>query len=94
MNAITVNTAISNFSKLVTSTIRNYEETLIVSDEGSVILIAEDEWNSMVETIRLFRDKKSLNALLEGHTSRKKRVKSVRKTVKEAFYDLQNTDSE
>jgi PHD/YefM family antitoxin component YafN of YafNO toxin-antitoxin module len=93
MNAITVNTAISNFPKLITNTIRNYEETLIVSDEGSVILIAEEEWNSMTETIRLFRDKKSLSALLEGHALRKQKKKTAIKTIEEAFYDLQNIDT-
>jgi len=94
MNAISINTAISNFSKIVTNTINNYDETLIVSDEGSVVLVAEEEWNSMVETIRLFRDKKSLNALFEGHASRKMRMKSNGKTIDQAFYDLQGVDSE
>jgi|JFJP01.1.fsa_nt_gi PHD/YefM family antitoxin component YafN of YafNO toxin-antitoxin module len=93
MNAITINNAISNFSQIVTDTVRNFEETLIVGEQGSVVLISQQEWNSIIETIRLFRDKRSLKALLDGHDMRKKGQKSKSKTINEAFYDLQDTHS-
>ena len=93
MNTITINNAISNFPQLITNTIRNFEETVIVGEQGSVVLISQQEWNSIMETIRLFRDKKSLKALIEGHNARKKGKKSKSKTINQAFYDLQDTHS-
>ncbi len=93
MNAITINNAISNFPQIVTNTIRNFEETLIVGEQGAVVLVSQLEWNSIMETIRLFRDKKSLKALIEGHNARRKGQKSKSKTVNQVFYDLQDTHS-
>jgi len=88
MNAITINNAISNFPQIVKNTINNYEETLIVGEQGSVVLISQQEWNSIMETIRLFRDKKSLKSLVDGHNARKKGLTNKSKPVEEAFYDL------
>jgi PHD/YefM family antitoxin component YafN of YafNO toxin-antitoxin module len=93
MNTISINNAISNFPQLITNTIRNIEETVIVGEQGSVVLISQQEWNSIMETIRLFRDKKSLKSLLEGQNSRRKGQKSKGKTINQAFYDLQDTHS-
>lgn len=54
-----------------------------------VVLIDRRDWENMLETLRLFQDKVSLKALLDGHKAREAgdSVKSV--TVEEAFYDLQ-----
>jgi len=88
MNTITYNNAIKNFPQLIAGSIANNEETFIVSDQGSVVLIPETEWNAIQDTIKLFRDKKSLKALLLGHRKRRKGLKSKGKTIEEAFYDL------
>jgi len=93
MNTITINNAISNFPQLITNTIRNFEETVIVGEQGSVVLISQQEWNSILETVRLFRDKKSLKSLLDGHSARKNKSIPKGKLINEAFYDLQDTDS-
>jgi len=93
MNTITINNAISNFPQLITNTIRNFEVTVIVSEQGSVVMISQQEWNSIMETIRLFRDKKSLKSLLDGQNARRKGHKLTSKTINQAFYDLQDTHS-
>jgi len=93
MNTITINNAISNFPQIVNNTIKNFEETLIVGDQGAVVLISQQEWDSMMETIRLLRDKKSLKSLIEGQNIRKKGLKSKGKTITQAFYDIQDTHS-
>ncbi|MBI4645934.1 MAG: type II toxin-antitoxin system Phd/YefM family antitoxin [Bacteroidia bacterium] len=86
MNAITINNAITNFPKLVADTIRNFEETIIVSDQGSVVLISQTDWERIIETLRLLRDKQSLKALIEGHKIRRKKQKHQGKTIEEAFF--------
>jgi len=93
MNAITINNAISNFPQIVTNTIRNFEETVIVGEQGAVVLVSQQEWNSIMETMRLFRDKKSLQSLIEGHKVRRKKLVPQGKTINQAFYDLQDTNS-
>lgn len=93
MNAITMDNAISNFPQIVTDTIRNFEETVIVGEQGAVVLVSQQEWNSMVETLRLFRDKKSLKSLLEGHSIRRKGLRPKSETINQAFHDLQDINS-
>ena len=88
MNAITLNKALNNFPLLINNAVSNFEETVIVSEKGSVVVVAQSEWNSIMETIKLLKDKQSLKSLLEGHNLRRKSVKSETKTIEEAFYDL------
>lgn len=93
MNTLTVNKALTNFPKLIENTINNFEETIIVSDSGSVVMISQSEWNSIMETIKLLTDKQSLKALIEGQKNREEGKKSESKTIQEAFYDIQNINS-
>jgi len=88
MNEISLSDAISNFPLLVSNTIKNEEETVIVADQGSVVLVSQNEWNEIMETLRLLQDKKSLKALLEGHQKRKAGIKPEGLTLTEAFDDL------
>lgn len=66
---------------------------MIVGEQGAVVLISQQEWDSIMETIRLFRDKKSLKSLFEGHSQRKKGQKSKGKTINQTFYDIQDPNS-
>ncbi len=93
MNTITINNAVSNFPQIVSDTIKNYEETVIVGEQGAVVLVSQQEWNSIMETVRLLRDKQSLKSLIDGHKARKNGRKPKGKQINEAFYDLQNIDS-
>lgn len=93
MNAIGVQKAVTMFPELIQNTIENCEETVIVSDNGAVVLIDQREWESMMEMVRLFQDKTSLKALLDGHETRKKGVPPNHVNIKEAFYDLQTENS-
>ena len=88
MNTITIKKAISDFPKIVENTISNFEKTVIVVENGAVVLISQSEWNIIQETIDLLKDKQSLKALFEGHNNRKEGKKSESKTIEEAFYDL------
>ena len=70
MNTLSIQEASTNFSNLIESTIKNSDETLIVTDYGAVMMIDNDYWEEIQETLRLLRDKKSLAALLNGHQLR------------------------
>jgi PHD/YefM family antitoxin component YafN of YafNO toxin-antitoxin module len=88
MNAIGVKQAIQNFPQLIRDTVNNREETIIVSDNGAVVLIEQQEWENMQETLRLLQDKTSLKALLEGHRVRDMGNVPESVSIEEAFYDL------
>jgi len=93
MNIVSIQNAINIFPDLVQKTIENCEETVIASNSGAVVLVDQHEWESMLETVRLFRDKISLGALLDGHMdghkSRKIGNPVQADTVEEVFHDLQ-----
>ncbi|MCD4794152.1 MAG: type II toxin-antitoxin system Phd/YefM family antitoxin [Bacteroidales bacterium] len=88
MNTITIKKAITDFPKIIENTVNNFEETVIVSEKGAVVLIAQSEWNNIMETIKLLKDKQSLKALIEGHNIRNSSNKTEGKTIQQAFYDL------
>lgn len=50
-------------------------------------MLSQHHWDGMLETLRLLKDKKSLNALLGGHAKRKQGINQG-KSPKEIFYDL------
>ncbi len=70
MNTIGIQQAVQDLPQIIQYTLDNCEETVIVSERGVVVMVDQREWKNMQETLRLFRDKKSLNALLEGHRNR------------------------
>jgi len=86
MNAVSMNNAIKDLPGLINRTITDLDETVIVSDFGSVVLIEQTEWESIQETLRLLNDRRSLKALLESHRSRDEGKKIESKSVEEAFY--------
>ena len=90
MHAVSVKNAMKDLPGLIDHTIKNVEEVLIVSDYGSVVIIDQKEWESIQETLRLLKDKRSLKALLESHKMRDENKKIKAKSVEEAFYDLQD----
>ena len=90
MNTITVREASVNLPSVIEQTINNYDETVIVSEQGTVVMVAESYWESMQETLRLLQDKRSLKALLDGHRQRETGQPIQAKTVDEVFGDLQS----
>lgn len=89
MNAVSVQTAMKDLPELIDRTIKNTDEMVIVSDAGSVVVIDQNEWESIQETLRLLRDSRSLKALLESHKLRAEGKKIESKSIEEAFFDLQ-----
>jgi len=88
MNALSLREASSNLPNIVENTIKNCDETLIVTDYGAVMMIDKEYWEEIQETLALLSDKQSLAALLEGHKLRDKGIKPSGKTINEVFNDL------
>jgi PHD/YefM family antitoxin component YafN of YafNO toxin-antitoxin module len=87
MKTITLNNAILDLPMIISSVIKNQEETVIATDDGAVIMVDQDNWNSIIETLRLLKDSKSLEALLQGHKDRDEN-KSNGKPINLVFDDL------
>jgi len=51
-------------------------------------MLPQDDYESMMETLRLLEDKKSLKALLDSHTLRDQGKEVVSYSVEEVFSDL------
>lgn len=94
MNAIGIQQAMRTLPQLVQRTITDAEETVIVAENGAVVLIDQREWEQAMETLRLFQDKTSLRALLDGHKARDAGRIPAGVTFEEAFHDLQDSYSE
>ena len=88
MNTLSLRQATANFPNLIENTIKNCDETLIVTDYGAVMMIDKEYWEEIQETLALLRDKQSLAALLEGHQLRDKGITPQGKTINEVFNDL------
>jgi PHD/YefM family antitoxin component YafN of YafNO toxin-antitoxin module len=73
MVSVTLNNAVGNLPKIIADTISNQEETVIVTDDGAVVMLSQHNWDGMLETLRLLKDKKSLKALLDGQARSKSR---------------------
>lgn len=83
MRTVTLDTAVTNLKHLIADTLSNQEETIIVTNNGSVVMIDKQNWEGIIETLRLLRDEKSLKALLEGHKQRLNKGKPKGKSIKE-----------
>ena len=88
MHSITMEKARKELSSIIAMTVRNRDETVIVSEKGSVVLVEEGEWESIKETLNLLNDEKSLSALLTGQSLRESGKTPEGKSVEEVFSDV------
>lgn len=51
MQTLTISTAINDFNNIFNNVINNSDETFIVSDKGSVVIIDKNEWENIQETL-------------------------------------------
>ncbi len=88
MKTITLDQANADFQKIINYSLKTRDEVNIASDQGAVVVIPQDDYEAMQETLRLLSDKQSLKALLDGHEARKKGKKIKSYSVKDVFSDL------
>ena len=84
MKTITLNNAILDLPNIISSVIKDNEETVIATDSGAVIMVDQGNWNSIIETLRLLKDEKALKALLKGHKDRDEN-KLVSKSINQVY---------
>ena len=53
MNHMTANTAYRDFDKILSCVIKQGDTVSIATDEGSAVLVSQDEWNGILETLYL-----------------------------------------
>ncbi len=88
MRTITIEQASNNLQQHINYTLETHEEISISSTNGAIIMISQDDYESMQETLRLLADKKSLRALLDGHNSRDLNQAIQSYSVEEVFSDI------
>ena len=88
MHTITFNQASQDLKGVIKKTINDKDETIIATDDGSVVILDESEWSHMKETLRLLSDKDALTSLLESHAIRAKGKRPVGINFEKAFADV------
>jgi len=53
MKHLTANSAKKDFMLIIDNVVKQGETVSIATDEGAAILVSQEEWNSMIETLRI-----------------------------------------
>jgi prevent-host-death family protein len=93
MQFYTLQQASAGLGEVIARAVQDREEAAIVSERGAVVLIPQDEFASMQETLRLLSDRRALRALLAGHAQRDSGRLPDRTTIEEIFHDLESPHS-
>ncbi len=88
MKLVSIKDARKQFKEIIHRALKDNEEVMISSDQGNLILISQDDWEQMQESLKLLKDKTALKSLLEGHKTREMGKMVQGKTVSEVFSDL------
>jgi len=88
MLTITLDMASQDLKSVILKTIKDKDETIIATDEGSVVVLDESEWSHIKEMLRLLSDKDSLSALIESHAIRDEGGRPEGASPEEAFKDV------
>ena len=66
MTTLNVTEARANLYKLIDDTTVNHEPVIITGKRGNAVLIAEDDWNAINETLHLLSVPGMRESILEG----------------------------
>ena len=88
MKTITLKQAQADFKEIINYSLKTHDEVNIASENGAVIVMPQEDYDAIQETLRLLSDKHSLNALLSAHELRKKGESPKSYTIKDVFGDL------
>jgi len=66
MKSLNVTEARANLYKLIDDTTVNHEPVVITGKRGNAVLIAEDDWNAINETLHLLSVPGMRESILEG----------------------------
>ena len=66
MTTLNVTEARANLYKLIDDTTVNHEPVVITGKRGNAVLLAEDDWNAINETLHLLSVQGMRESILEG----------------------------
>lgn len=90
MKTITLEQASEDLIGHINYSLSSHEELSIASNNGSIIMLPQDDYNSIQETLKLLSDKKSLKALLDGHEARDSGEDIESYSLEDVFNDIQD----
>jgi len=93
MQYYTLQQATADLDQVIARAVCEHEEAAIVSDNGTVFLVPQQEFESMRETLCLLSDQRSLKALLEGHSRHDMGLTLDSPSIEQIFHDLQDKNS-
>lgn len=88
MKTITFSQANQDLIGHINYSLKTHEEVNIASENGAIIMLPQEDYEAMLETVRLLSDKKSLKALLDAHSQRDNGFEPVSYKVEDVFGDL------
>ena len=90
METILLKQAKSDLQGIIRRAVVDRDEIVIASDDGAVVVLDQQEWSHIQETLRLISDKDSFSALLAAHALRDRGEKPAGLTPEETFRDVQS----
>ena len=80
--------AIENFDSILEKALKANEETMIITENGNLVLVNEDQWCEIQQAMELLRQKKSLQALLEFKQLCKQQGQTSNQSDLETYFEL------
>ncbi len=90
MKTVTIEQAMTDLINMIKDSLKTREEISIATNDGAVIILPQEDYESMQETLKLLMDKKSLRALLKAQNEREDGIIPKSYDVEDVFDDLQN----
>lgn len=88
MKTVTIDQFNNDTSSIINYSLTTHDEVSVATNTGAVIILPQEDYDSMQETLRLLMDKKSLIALLEGHKVRDEGNFPKSSCIEDVFSDL------
>lgn len=88
MKTITLEQAKKDLISHINYSLSTHEEVNIASEHGAIVMLPQEDYESIMETVRLLGDKKSLSALLQAHEQRDNGREPKSYSIEEVFSDI------
>ena len=88
MKTITLEQANNDLLSHINYSLQTHEEVNIASEGGSIVMLPQEDYESIMDTVRLLSDKKSLKALLDSHAQRDENKEPLSYSVEDVFSDI------
>ena len=94
MRTMPMTDGMGRMAELCEGVVREHERIVLTRPDGNVVLVAEDEWDNMVETLRVLHDEPIMHSLRESFEARAAGTRPPGKSIEEVFSDVVNQHPE